>query len=324
VEQEFNPELKYLFTGQELESEISSTSFWNFRARMFNSDIGLFYAPDPAHQGYSRYGYCLGNPISFIDPTGRWGQMGYYIEGLNVSGQMFGSQYETMGSHYSLYQQRLQYYQGIDLQQQKEEEDRRQQALDDFSTPTLHMEPLPTSPLLASAASDLLSISDININTATTGINQEGIEGQKKSNSRTYCGLTLASAHFQWTYGRGAPVYVDLASIDLSRISPRDFPSGVGSKRSFNLLDPAYFSSLEDGLIYGQLFLTLQANNYVKATYGYDTYDFDMHALSVKLSVLENIKIALRDVATLIGRMDAGPGQPFKIILMGQAKIDYR
>jgi RHS repeat-associated protein len=72
VEQEFNPELKYLFTGQELESEISSTSFWNFRARMFNSEIGLFYAPDPAQQGYSRYGYCLGNPINFVDPTGRY------------------------------------------------------------------------------------------------------------------------------------------------------------------------------------------------------------------------------------------------------------
>jgi RHS repeat-associated protein len=72
VEQEFNPELKYLFTGQELESEISPTSFWNFRARMFNSEIGLFYAPDPAQQGYSRYGYCLGNPVSFVDPTGRY------------------------------------------------------------------------------------------------------------------------------------------------------------------------------------------------------------------------------------------------------------
>jgi RHS repeat-associated protein len=71
VEQDITPELRYLFTGQELESEISSTSFWNFRARMFNSEIGLFYAPDPAHQSYSRYGYCLGNPINFVDPTGR-------------------------------------------------------------------------------------------------------------------------------------------------------------------------------------------------------------------------------------------------------------
>ena len=32
----------------------------------------MFYAADPAFQGYSRYGYCLGNPIIFVDPTGRY------------------------------------------------------------------------------------------------------------------------------------------------------------------------------------------------------------------------------------------------------------
>jgi RHS repeat-associated protein len=97
VEQQITPELKYLFTGQELKSEISSTSFWNFRARMFNSEIGLFYAPDPAHQVNSRYGYCLGNPINFVDPTGRWGQTSYSIEGISVSGEMFSFQKSVWG-----------------------------------------------------------------------------------------------------------------------------------------------------------------------------------------------------------------------------------
>jgi RHS repeat-associated protein len=38
---------------------------------MYDNDAGVFYAADPAHETYSRYGYCGGNPISFVDPTGR-------------------------------------------------------------------------------------------------------------------------------------------------------------------------------------------------------------------------------------------------------------
>jgi RHS repeat-associated protein len=66
-----NVDPRYKFTGQALEKDISASSFWNFRARMYDSDVALFYAADPAHETYSRYGYCAGNPISFVDPTGR-------------------------------------------------------------------------------------------------------------------------------------------------------------------------------------------------------------------------------------------------------------
>jgi RHS repeat-associated protein len=70
MDSHISPDLRYLFTGQELEKELSSSSLWNFRAREYDSDPAIFYAPDPAQQGYSRYGYCRNNPISYIDPTG--------------------------------------------------------------------------------------------------------------------------------------------------------------------------------------------------------------------------------------------------------------
>jgi RHS repeat-associated protein len=57
----------YQFTGQELDE----TGLYNFRARMYDTSAAIFYAADPANQGYSRYGYCGGNPVILIDPTGR-------------------------------------------------------------------------------------------------------------------------------------------------------------------------------------------------------------------------------------------------------------
>jgi RHS repeat-associated protein len=64
-----NVDLKYKFTGHEFETE---AGFWNFRARMYDSKIGLFYSGDPAHQTNSPYGYAGGNPVSRVDRDGRF------------------------------------------------------------------------------------------------------------------------------------------------------------------------------------------------------------------------------------------------------------
>ncbi len=61
-------DIKYRFTGQEYDGE---TGLNNFRARMYDSDLGMFYATDPAGQTFSSYGYAGNNPQSFVDPTGR-------------------------------------------------------------------------------------------------------------------------------------------------------------------------------------------------------------------------------------------------------------
>jgi len=79
-----NAEIKHLFTGQEQEKDFSSSSLWNFRAREFDSEVGLFYAVDPSRQTHSPFGYCGGNPIIYIDPTGR----AYYY---SSEGNYFGT-----------------------------------------------------------------------------------------------------------------------------------------------------------------------------------------------------------------------------------------
>ncbi len=49
----------YRFTGQEYDPE---TNLFNFRARIYDPFLGIFYAGDPAGQAFSPYMYCGGNP----------------------------------------------------------------------------------------------------------------------------------------------------------------------------------------------------------------------------------------------------------------------
>ena len=59
----------YRFTGQEYDPE---TNLFNFRARMYDGTLGIFYAGDPAGQGFSPYMYCGGNPVIRVDRDGRF------------------------------------------------------------------------------------------------------------------------------------------------------------------------------------------------------------------------------------------------------------
>ncbi len=57
------------FTGKSLDS----TGFYYFNARYYDPTLGRFISADPAKQGLNWYVYCNNNPLSFIDPTGRYG-----------------------------------------------------------------------------------------------------------------------------------------------------------------------------------------------------------------------------------------------------------
>ncbi len=61
-------EVKYQFTGQEYDE----SGLHNYRARLYDSDLGKFYATDPAGQGWSPFVYAGNNPVIMIDPNGNW------------------------------------------------------------------------------------------------------------------------------------------------------------------------------------------------------------------------------------------------------------
>jgi RHS repeat-associated protein len=58
---------RYLYTGQEYDEEIG---LYNYRARLYDSDLGRFLTPDPKREFPSPYVYVNNNPLSFTDPTG--------------------------------------------------------------------------------------------------------------------------------------------------------------------------------------------------------------------------------------------------------------
>ncbi len=60
-------DVAYKFTGQEFDDE---TGLHNFRARLYDAELGMFYAYDPAAQGFSPFGYCGNNRVIKINSIG--------------------------------------------------------------------------------------------------------------------------------------------------------------------------------------------------------------------------------------------------------------
>jgi RHS repeat-associated protein len=92
-----NTQAQYRFTGQEFEVE---SGLHNFRARPYDDDGIIFYATDPANQNYAPYSYCLGNPIKYVDPTGRFGDTKYYLDGNEISQQVYEDNFSSQVSQY--------------------------------------------------------------------------------------------------------------------------------------------------------------------------------------------------------------------------------
>ena len=66
-----------LFGGKELINEQFDAgvdqSWYDFGARMYDQQLGLWFNPDPMMEKYhstTPYNYCLNNPVNFTDPTG--------------------------------------------------------------------------------------------------------------------------------------------------------------------------------------------------------------------------------------------------------------
>jgi len=64
-----NGDVDYRFTGQEYDGE---TALYNFRARLYDDELGIFYAVDPSGQNFSPFSYTGNNPVIFVDKDGRF------------------------------------------------------------------------------------------------------------------------------------------------------------------------------------------------------------------------------------------------------------
>ena len=65
-----NPDIIcYRYTGQEYDTE---TQLYNYRARLYDSRLGRFYAVDPAGQYFNPYSYAGDDPLDQVDPDGEW------------------------------------------------------------------------------------------------------------------------------------------------------------------------------------------------------------------------------------------------------------
>uniref|UniRef100_A0A182QYG0 Tox-SGS domain-containing protein n=1 Tax=Anopheles farauti TaxID=69004 RepID=A0A182QYG0_9DIPT len=62
-------QIAYLYTSQEWEPE---TGLYNYRARLYDPDIGRFYQIDPKEQYPSPYVYAGNSPVSLVDPDGEF------------------------------------------------------------------------------------------------------------------------------------------------------------------------------------------------------------------------------------------------------------
>ncbi len=64
------PKYRYGYQGEWAEDETDNNGYNNFELRMYDPNLGLWFAPDPYRQVYSPYSAMGNNPINFVDPSG--------------------------------------------------------------------------------------------------------------------------------------------------------------------------------------------------------------------------------------------------------------
>jgi hypothetical protein len=121
--------------------------------------------------------------------------------------------------------------------------------------------------------------------------------------------LTLKEANDWYRNGNGQPLFVDLNKIDLSGLYSLG-EKYVGQEKSVNVLLNS--SSLDDGLVHGNITLKRYPNNTVRA-YS-DEYNFKMHSWKNPLNWGRNFE-------TIIGGWVAGKGTPYEINIYGSTQL---
>ena len=90
----------YLYGGKERLRE-GGLNEYDFGARRYNSALALWTTPDPVvHDQHSPYTYCAGNPIKFIDPTGRNGELLYSNESIILRSRIYTTEKSKKSAEY--------------------------------------------------------------------------------------------------------------------------------------------------------------------------------------------------------------------------------
>ena len=82
---------RFLFSGKECQALIDLNAY-DFGARMYDASLGRWTAVDLLAEKYmniSTYGYCIGNPIKYIDINGKYIAIWYYNENHEYSLYLF-------------------------------------------------------------------------------------------------------------------------------------------------------------------------------------------------------------------------------------------
>ncbi len=96
---------RYLFSGKELD-RMNGLDIYDFHARQYDPLLGRFTSPDPMEEKYpylSPYAYCAGNPIRFIDPTGKELSFIGTIENVNATISLLN---DPISEYYKVYQEK--------------------------------------------------------------------------------------------------------------------------------------------------------------------------------------------------------------------------
>jgi hypothetical protein len=122
--------------------------------------------------------------------------------------------------------------------------------------------------------------------------------------------VTLEEANNWYRTNSGQPLFVNIGSVDLSKVYASQSNNQVGARVAVNLFFRS--SQSNDTRVLGNITLRLGANNTVRAFD--DEYNFEMHNGWNPLNWPRNI-------ATFFGRQVAGAGTPFRISIYGTARI---
>jgi len=306
------------YTGHE---HLDAFGIINMNGRVYDPLTTLFFSPDPFVQApgnwlnYNRYGYCMNNPTRYTDPSGykladknsvwyaegylNW--MGYSGGGGGSSGGGGGSSDGGMGqnmwnSYVSVRQDGWTgTYSDFSVEYDKNPDSKGGHWVAETVTNYGYTE--------SKGNTYFWSQTNTEVRYVSNGSQSDRPDSDGK--------LTFSEARDWWRNGKGESLMVSINSIDLSKIHVSDF--GTNTIKSFNLLDKKYMSSLNDGLVYGNIVLEYLGNNKVMVYNLHDIYDFDIKSWSA-----ETWK---RNVETIGGNIINGVGVPYIIWIYGKTKI---